>query len=112
MDETNYQPDCVLCQLVAGRLPMKKVLETNEFLVIYDKNPRAPIHLLVIDKKHRLKKDTLTGRYFKENYWDKMFAVADQAVKKLGLDKKGYRLEILAGGLEHYPHEHLHILAG
>jgi len=107
-----YQPNCIICQLVQGQLPSRKVLETEEFLVIYDKYPRAKIHLLVIDKKHRVKKDTVFGKYKKEGYWDKVFEVVSQTIKKLGLDKTGYRIEILGAGLNHFEHEHVHIMSG
>ncbi len=106
------EPNCVLCQLVAGKLPSHKVLETDDFLVIHDKYPRAKIHVLVIDKKHRVKKDTVFGKYQKEGYWDKVFKVASQVIKKLGLDKTGYRIEVLGAGLNHFEHEHVHIMSG
>ena len=38
--------------IVEGKVPCNKVLEDNDFLAFEDINPRAPIHILVIPKKH------------------------------------------------------------
>ncbi len=44
--------DCIFCRIVEGELPSEKVLETDHCIVIKDINPQAPVHLLVITKKH------------------------------------------------------------
>ena len=43
---------CVFCQIVAGEIPAKKEYEDEEMIVIPDKSPSAPIHLLFISKNH------------------------------------------------------------
>ena len=50
---------CLFCKIVEGSEPSVKVTETKEFLVIKNKFPKAPIHVLVLDKKHREKTDTM-----------------------------------------------------
>ncbi|NOY15284.1 MAG: HIT domain-containing protein [bacterium] len=113
MNQDNfYQPDCILCQLVKGQLPSKKVVETDEFLAIHDKYPRARIDVLIIDKKHRVKKDTVFGRYKGDGYWDKVFEAVSLVIKKMGLDKAGYKIVILGAGLNHFEHEHIHVMSG
>ncbi|MFM1986567.1 MAG: hypothetical protein RIS18_784, partial [Actinomycetota bacterium] len=44
--------DCLFCKIVAGEIPSSKVLENTEFLAFRDIDPKAPVHVLVIPKKH------------------------------------------------------------
>lgn len=44
--------ECVFCKIIKGDLPSKKVYEDNDILAFYDIRPLAPIHVLVIPKKH------------------------------------------------------------
>lgn len=105
---------CLFCKIVAGEEPCQKVLETDHFLVIKNKYPKAPVHVLVIDKEHHEKKDTISGSYSKPhaNYWDKMFEAIFGTITKLGLDKTGYKLVNNGAGYNHFEHEHFHILGG
>ncbi len=43
---------CVFCRIVAGELPSTKVYENDHALAIRDINPAAPVHVLVLAKKH------------------------------------------------------------
>ena len=44
--------DCLFCKIVNGEIPSQKVYEDNEILAFKDINPKAPIHVLIIPKKH------------------------------------------------------------
>ena len=44
--------DCLFCKIVKGEIPSSKVYEDKEILAFKDINPAAPIHILVIPKKH------------------------------------------------------------
>jgi len=44
--------ECIFCKIVNGEIPSKKVNENDKFLAFYDINPSAPIHILIIPKKH------------------------------------------------------------
>ncbi len=46
--------DCLFCKIVEGTEPSEKVLETERFLVVKNKFPAAPVHVLVLDKKQKL----------------------------------------------------------
>lgn len=102
--------NCLFCRIVAGQEPSVRVLETDEFLVIKNKFPVAPIHILVLDKKHREKKQTLSGKF--EEYWDKMMGCVYNSIKQLELDKTGYKIVNNGAGYNHFEHEHMHILGG
>ncbi len=44
--------DCIFCKIVKGEIPCKKVYEDEDVLAFHDINPSAPIHFLLIPKKH------------------------------------------------------------
>ena len=44
--------DCIFCRIVAGEIPAKKIYEDELVLAFHDINPIAPVHFLVIPKKH------------------------------------------------------------
>jgi histidine triad (HIT) family protein len=44
--------DCIFCGIATGRIPSKKVLEDEHVLAFHDLSPQAPVHVLVIPKRH------------------------------------------------------------
>ena len=46
------QDNCIFCKIAAGEIPSKKVYEDDEFVAFHDINPAAPVHVLVIPRKH------------------------------------------------------------
>lgn len=44
--------DCIFCKIVRGEIPCKKVYEDEEILAFHDINPMAPVHFMVIPKRH------------------------------------------------------------
>ncbi len=107
-----YDENCLFCSIVKGDAPSKVVLDFDDFVVIENKFPIAPIHVLVLDKKHREKSDTISGALKEQAYWDKMFEVIYKVILHLGLDKTGYKLVNNGAGYNHFEHEHFHILGG
>ncbi|MBI4091454.1 HIT domain-containing protein [candidate division WWE3 bacterium] len=105
-------PSCLFCKIVRGTEFSVKVAEFGDFLVIRNKYPKAPIHVLVLDKKHREKKNTMSGEHKAEHYWDEMMAAVWQAIVSLGLDKTGYKIINNGAGYNHFEHQHLHIMGG
>ena len=45
-------PDCLFCKIVAGEIPANLVLEEADWLAFHDTDPKAPVHVLVIPKRH------------------------------------------------------------
>lgn len=101
--------DCLFCKIVGGTEPSEKVLEHGDFLVIKNKFPVAPIHLLVVDKKHREKKETIAGQF--PGFWDGIIGAAWEAIKQAKIEG-AYKLVVNGGAYSHFPHEHLHVLGG
>lgn len=102
--------DCLFCDIIAGRQPSEVFLETPDFLVINNKYPQAPIHLLVLPKQHLEKEDAIKGKI--DGFWDSVLNVCWLAIEKAGLDKTGYKLINNGAGYNHFSHEHIHILGG
>ncbi|MCL2487336.1 MAG: histidine triad nucleotide-binding protein [Oscillospiraceae bacterium] len=44
--------DCIFCKIIAGEIPSKKVYEDDRMLAFWDIVPKAPVHLLLIPKRH------------------------------------------------------------
>lgn len=102
----------VFCKIINGELKTDRVYEDNDFIVIKDINPQAPIHLLLIPIKHYFDIHAV----IKEDpaLFGKAMAVADKVAHDAGLSDKGYRLIINEGehGGKLVPHLHIHILGG
>ena len=104
--------DCIFCQIVDGKIPSDTVYQDDEVLAFRDINPRAPVHLLVIPKKHVASLNQLTEKEMP--LMGRMVSVANQLAKREGISESGYRLVINCGreGGQLVPHLHLHLLGG
>ena len=49
---SSTDPNCLFCKIVEGKIPARKVYEDEEMLAFHDINPWAPVHFLMIPKKH------------------------------------------------------------
>jgi len=103
---------CIFCRIIQRRLPSRIVFEDDEIVAFEDANPQAPIHTLVVPRKHlaSLKDATpddapLLGR---------LFMVAAQLARERGLENQGYRTVINTGSWagQSVFHLHLHLLGG
>ena len=104
--------DCLFCKIVNGDVPSNKVYEDDDILAFYDINPAAPIHILVIPKKH-----ISTHNDIKEDDNDlmaKIHNVINKIAEQKGFKNKGYRIIINCGedGGQEVKHLHFHVLAG
>jgi histidine triad (HIT) family protein len=104
-------PNCIFCKIVAGQIPSKKAYEDAELLAFHDIHPWAPVHLLIIPKRHIaslydavLPDEALLGR---------MLGLAPRLMRELGV-ADGFRSVVNTGpngGQEVY-HLHMHVLGG
>ncbi len=112
MATKKHDPNCLFCKIVEGNEPSSKVLELEDFIIIKNKFPKAPVHVLVLDKEHNQKEDTMSGKLSKSEYWTKIMDAAWQGIVRLGLDKTGYKIVNNGAGYNHFEHQHLHIMGG
>lgn len=102
----------IFCKIIKGEIPSTKVYEDDEILAFKDINPAAPIHILVIPKKHI----TSLAHLEKEDevIVGKIYSVINNIVEKQGVKEKGYRVIVNCGkdGGQEVMHLHFHLLAG
>ncbi|MBO8127418.1 MAG: histidine triad nucleotide-binding protein [Firmicutes bacterium] len=104
--------DCVFCKIAKGELSADVVYEDDKVMAFRDLNPQAPVHVLIIPKKHIPSLDSL---------WDEdagvvghIAIVARDIARKLEVHKGGYRLVNNCGEQagQTVPHLHFHLLGG
>ena len=101
--------DCIFCNIAAKEIPGKIAYEDDRILAFHDLEPQAPVHVLIIPKKHIASLDQVTEDD-RELMGYLMSKVKDIA-KELGLDN-GYRVVINTGddGMQTVKHLHVHLL--
>ncbi|MBE5805492.1 MAG: histidine triad nucleotide-binding protein [Clostridiales bacterium] len=104
--------DCVFCKIIKGEIPSDKVYEDEEVIAFKDIQPAAPIHILVIPKKHIASLLDLQD----EDYYviGKIQKVINQIAHEMELEKDGYRVIVNCGkdAGQEVMHLHYHLLAG
>jgi histidine triad (HIT) family protein len=105
--------DCLFCKIVAGTIPAKKVYEDEHALAFLDINPQAPVHVLIIPKKHIAGLSDLRGRDEEKLLLGHLHAVASDLAREHNL-AKGYRTVINTGedAGQTVFHIHVHLLGG
>ena len=103
--------NCIFCKIVAGEIPCDKVYEDDKVICFNDIAPQAPIHVLVVPKKHVANILDLSDD--KDMLNDISNGIKNVA-KELGIDQSGFRTVINTGkdGGQTVDHLHFHILAG
>ena len=99
-------------KILRGEIPCQKVYEDDQFLAFHDIAPKAPVHVLVIPKRHlEGLQDAQDGD---QALLGQLMVTANKIATELGLKDKGYRLITNAGkgAGQEVPHLHLHILSG
>lgn len=97
--------DCIFCKIAKHEISKEFGYEDSDVMVFDDINPLAPIHILIVLKKHV--KDFI--EFSDDKLWRKIREVAQMMVKKKGLTNKGYRFTINGGGAQIVDHLHIHI---
>jgi histidine triad (HIT) family protein len=106
--------DCLFCKIVAGELPSEIVHETPTTVAFKDIHPAAPLHVLVVPRRHVEDASVVTAEEgpLLADLLMSARAVADQA--GLATPDRGYRLIFNVGpdSMNSVPHLHLHVLGG
>ena len=104
---------CLFCDIVAGKIPSAKVYENDKVLCFNDINPAAPVHVLVVPKKHfddiRVMSHSEEGRM----YMGEVISAIDKVCEIKSLDS-GFRVVNNCGkdGGQTVMHAHFHVLGG
>ena len=101
--------NCLFCKIIAGEIPGNKVYEDDKVYAFRDINPQAPVHVLIVPKKHManiLECDAETA----EALTNAIRVIARQE----GIDESGFRVISNCGkdGAQSVNHLHVHLLGG
>lgn len=105
------QHDCIFCQIVAHKSPAQIECEDDDLVVIKDIHPSAPVHLLIIPKKHVEWNLDLKGQ---EQILGRIFVIAPQVADRSGVKESGYKLVLNCGrgAGQIVDHFHIHLMGG
>jgi histidine triad (HIT) family protein len=103
--------DCLFCRIVSGEIPARKVYEDDLVLAFHDIEPAAPVHILLIPKRHVASMADLEASH--EVLMGHMMVVAARIAREQGCTD-GFRTIVNTGrvGLQEVYHLHVHIVGG
>lgn len=104
--------ECLFCKMVSGQIKPNTVYEDDDVLAFKDINPQAPVHVLVIPKKHTPTLNDLKPG--DAGLVGKLLMTAARIAKDSGIAESGYRavLNCNADAGQSVFHVHLHLLGG
>lgn len=110
-----HDPNCIFCKIIAGDIPSSKVYEDEDMLVFKDIHPSAPVHLLMVPKRHIPSMAQVTAE--DAPLLGRMLVKAPELARANGCNpypEGGFRLMVNTGeeGGQEVHHLHIHILGG
>ena len=102
---------CIFCKIANKEIPANVVYEDDKFIAFKDINPKAPIHLLIVPKKHI---QSLNHLELKDKEFIGELILVAQKIAREQKVSNGYKLifNVGRGGGQVISHLHLHLLAG
>jgi histidine triad (HIT) family protein len=103
--------NCIFCKIAAGEIPAKKVYEDDDLIAFHDIHPWAPVHILIVPKRHITSMTDITEA--DAPLLGKMMAISPRLMRELGVTN-GFRHVINTGhdGGQEVMHIHLHVMGG
>ena len=104
--------DCIFCKIANGTIPSKKVYEDAEVVAVDDIHPMAPVHVIIIPKKHIPTMLDVTKTEM--GSIGSMFTAAQEVARIKGINERGFRAVINCNeeGGQVIFHLHMHVLGG
>jgi histidine triad (HIT) family protein len=104
--------DCVFCKIINKEIPASVVYEDEDILAFKDVRPLAPVHILIIPKKHIESLNDLTEKDI--DLAGRMLLVARKIAVDFDISPKGYKLLTRVGewGGQEVAHLHMHLIGG
>src|SRR3954467_584569 len=101
---------CIFCRIAKGEIPAQMVANNRDIAGFRDLNPQAPVHILIIPKKHIASLDDTGDSYL----LGQMLSLATAIARQEKIAKTGYRTVFNTGkdGGQSVDHLHLHLLGG
>ena len=104
-------PDCIFCRIVRGEIPSRKVYEDADILAFHDINPVAPVHFMMIPKRHMATLYDVTD--VDAPAMGRMLAMVGTLARGQGAGD-GFRVIVNTGrvGRQDVQHVHIHVIGG
>ncbi len=104
--------ECLFCKIVEKKIPARIVHEDEDVVAFEDIDPQAPVHLLVVPRKHVPTLDDLAPE--DDALAGKLFRVGARLARERGLGDRGWRATVNVGKDAHQLvfHVHLHVMGG
>lgn len=104
--------DCIFCKIAAGEIPCRKVYENEKALAFEDIHPMAPVHIIIIPKRHIATLMDVDAERAAD--LQSMVTAAQEVARLKKIDVKGFRLVINCNreGGQVVFHLHMHLLGG
>lgn len=104
--------DCLFCKIVNRDVPSEFLYEDDQYVVFKDINPAAPVHLLIVPKKHIRSMNDIEQE--DRQIISGLFMIAKDMAKEQGVNESGYKLlfNVEKGGGQVIFHIHLHLISG
>ena len=104
--------DCIFCKIVNGEIPTEFLYEDETLVVFRDINPHAPVHILIVPKKHIRSINDLTEN--NREIISRMIMIGKDVAQKESINSSGYKLlfNVERGGGQVIFHLHLHLIGG
>lgn len=101
---------CIFCRIVRGEVPAQLLVNNKEIAAFRDVNPQAPVHILIIPKKHVASLDDASD----SDLLGRMMSLAAALARQEKIAKSGYRTVINTGrdGGQSVDHLHIHLIGG
>ena len=106
------EKDCIFCKIVNGEIPTEYLYEDDTLIVFRDINPHAPVHILIVPRKHIRSINDLTEN--EREIISHMIMVGKDIAQKESVNSSGYKLlfNVERGGGQVIFHLHLHLIGG
>jgi len=108
----SLNPDCIFCKIVEKKIPAQILFENDRILAFYDLHPQAPVHFLVIPKKHIPSLNEQTPE--DKEVMGEILAIIPELARQTGISETGYRVIQNNGSQAGQTvfHIHFHVLEG
>ena len=106
------EKDCIFCQIAQGQTDTQMLYQSETLVVFKDINPHAPVHLLLVPKKHIRSINDISDA--DREILAELTMLAKEMAREQGVAKSGYKLlyNVEKGGGQLIFHLHLHLLGG
>ncbi len=104
--------DCLFCKIIKGQIPSKILYQDTDIIAFEDISPQAPVHLLIVPKKHISK--SLDLQEEDQELIGKVFLVANELARERGIAEDGFRIVLntnRSAGQTVF-HIHFHLIGG